>query len=65
MERISFTSGKADPTVYIRLRNNGEIGIAGWYVDDRLLAANSTETMEKMVTDIKGSFDIEALGEPD
>ena len=64
MERISFTSGKADPTVYIRLGNNGEIGISGWYVDNRLLAANSTETMEKMVMDIKGSFDIEDLGEP-
>ena len=64
MERIGFTAVKADPMVYIWLGNNGEIGIAGWYVDGGLLAANSTETMEKMAMDIKGSFDIEDLGKP-
>ena len=30
----------------------------------RTLAENSTNTMEKMVTDIKGGFDIKDLGEP-
>ena len=64
MERIGFTPVKADPMVYIQLGNNGEIGVAGWYVDDGLLAANSVETMEKMVSDIKGSFNIEDLGKP-
>lgn len=33
-------------------------------MNDGLLAANSVESMEKIVTDIKGSFDIEDLGKP-
>ena len=64
MERIGFTPGKSDPTMYIQLGNNGEIEIVGWYVDDGLLATNSVKMMEKMVMDIKGSFDIEDLVEP-
>ena len=64
MERIGFIPGKADLTVYVQLGNNGEVGVAGWYVDNGLLATNSIETMEKMVMDIKGHFDIEDLGEP-
>ena len=64
MERISFTPRKADPTIYIWLGNNGEIGIAGWFVDNGLPAANSIEMMAKIVMDIKGSFNIEDLGEP-
>ena len=63
MERIGFTPGKADPMVYIQYKNNGEIGIAGWYVDNGLLAANLIKTMEKMVMDIKGSFNIKDLSE--
>ena len=64
MERIGFTPGTADPMVYIQLGKNVEIGVVGWYVDNRLLVANSIKTMEKMVTDIKGSFNIEDLEEP-
>ena len=41
------------------------IEIAGWYVDDGLLAADSSTTMKKMVDDIGGSFDIQDLGEPE
>ena len=41
------------------------VEIAGWYVDDGLLATNSTKSMERMIKDIKGSFDIQDLGEPD
>ena len=63
MGRIGFTPRKADLMVYIWLGNNGEIGVAGWYVDDRLLATNSIKPMEKLVTDNKESFDIEELGE--
>ena len=37
----------------------------GWYVDDSLLATNSTKSIERMIKDIKGSFKIQDLGEPD
>ena len=56
--KSGFTPGKGDPTVYFQSESNGEIEIAGWYVNNRLLAANSVETKEKMVMDIKD------LGEP-
>ena len=57
--------GEADFTVYFRYSQDRSIEIAGWYIDDGLLAANSTEAMDKMVSNIKGSFDIQDLGEPD
>ena len=38
--------------------------MAGWYVDNGLLASNSPSLMSKMVNDIHGSFEISDLGEP-
>ena len=64
MERMGFTPGKADTTVYFRFREKGEIEIVGWYVDDGLIAVNLTKSMENILNDIKGSFDIQDLGEP-
>ena len=40
LEKIGFTSGEADHTVFFRYSPNGTIEIAGWYVDDGLLAAD-------------------------
>ena len=42
LENIGFKAGKADMTVYFRYSQDGSIEIAGWYVDDGLLAMNST-----------------------
>ena len=64
MHKIGFVSGKADSTIFFKFGNNGSIQLVGWYVDDGLLAANLSETMESMVTAIKGSFEIQDLGEP-
>ena len=65
LKNIRFKAGEADMTVYFRCSQGGSIEIAGWYVDDGLLATNSTQVMDKMVNDIRGSFDIQDLGEPD
>ena len=65
LEKIGFKPGDADPSVFFRYGENNSIEIAGWYVDDGLLAANSTEAMDRMVHDIKGSFDIQDLGVPE
>ena len=64
LERLGFTSGKADATVFFKFGQNS-IEIAGWYVDNGLLATDSTESMEKMVEKIGGSFDIQDLGKPE
>ena len=64
MEKLGFKSGEADTTIFFRFKQ-GVVEIAGWYVDDGLLATSSAESMEHMITDIKGSFDIQDLGEPD
>ena len=42
LENIGFKAGEADRTVYFRYSQDGSIEIAGWYVDDGLLAMNST-----------------------
>jgi Reverse transcriptase (RNA-dependent DNA polymerase) len=63
--KLGFTPGNADTTVYFRFGDDGNIELSGWYMDDGLLAANSTESMERMISDIRGSFDIQDLGEPD
>ena len=63
--KIGPKPGDADPTVYFRFGNNGSIQIAGWYVDDGLLASNTTTYIDEMINNIRGSFDIEDLGEPD
>ena len=63
MERIGFRTGETDNTIFFRSRKGGAIEVAGWYVDDSLLASNSRESMERMVADIGGSFNIKDLGE--
>ena len=64
LEKLGFTAGEADSTIFFRFQGNS-IQIAGWYVDDRLLATNSSAMMKKMVDDIGGSFDIQDLGKPE
>jgi hypothetical protein len=64
MERIGFTAGNTDSTVYFRFGKNGEIEILRWYVDDGLMAANAPHLLDQITTDIEGSFDIQNLGEP-
>ena len=63
--KLGFVPGNTDPTVFFRYKNDRSIQIAGWYVDDGLLAADSTKSMDKMVNDIRGSFDIQDLGDPE
>ena len=65
MEKSGFKSGQVDTNVYFQFGENGSIEIARWYVDNGLLAANSTKSMDQMITNICGSFDIQDLGEPD
>ena len=48
---------------FFRFGEKGEIEIMGWYVDDGLMATNSTASMERMIGDVKGSFDIQDLGD--
>ena len=74
---MASLSCEADHTVFFRYGsngsieiagwyvNNGSIEIAGWYVNNGLLAADSPESMDHMITDIRGSFDIQDLGEPE
>ena len=64
LQNISFTSGEANMTVFFQIDNDGLLDIAGWYVDNGLLAAHTAQVMEKMVHDIRGSFEIQDLGEP-
>jgi Reverse transcriptase (RNA-dependent DNA polymerase) len=64
LEKLGFTAREVDKTIFFKFGDNADIDIAGWYVDDGLLALISNSTMDKMVTDIRGSFDIQALGEP-
>jgi hypothetical protein len=39
--------------------------LSGWYVDDGLLAADSTRSMDQMIKDSRVSFHIEDLGKPE
>jgi Reverse transcriptase (RNA-dependent DNA polymerase) len=64
LEKLGFKSGQADQTVYFQRHDNGDFKIAGWYVDDGLLAANSKQSMDRMVKDISNVFEIQDLGEP-
>ena len=63
--KLGFKSGDADPTIFFQYGDHSSIAIAGWYVDDGLLASNSNISMDQMITDISGSFDIQDLGEPE
>ena len=65
MEKLGFRHGNADLTVFFCFGDNKSVEITGWYVDDGLLASNSVESMDHMIQSIKGSFNIQDLGEPD
>ena len=45
MDKLGFKPGNADTMVYLQFGNNNSAEIAGWYVDDRLLAAISAKSM--------------------
>jgi Reverse transcriptase (RNA-dependent DNA polymerase)/gag-polypeptide of LTR copia-type/Pol polyprotein, beta-barrel domain len=64
LKKLGFKADQADETVYFRRHSNGDFEIAGWYVDDGLLAANSKESMDRMIQDISNIFKIQDLGEP-
>ena len=64
MYKMGFISGEADSTIFFKFGGDGSIQLVGWYVNDGLLATNLPKAMENMVTDIKGSFEIQDLGEP-
>ena len=64
LEKSGFKSSKADETIYFCRHKNGDFEIAGWYVDDGLLAVNSRESMNRMIKDISGVFKIQDLGDP-
>lgn len=64
LEKLGFKAGEANTTVFFQFNRNST-EIARWYVNDGLLAADSTKSMEKMVRDIGGSFNIQDLGEPE
>jgi Reverse transcriptase (RNA-dependent DNA polymerase) len=62
--KIGFRPGHADQTVYFHSNANGGLKIAGWYVDDGLLAVDSKESMQRMVKDIGERFKIQDMGKP-
>ena len=53
-----------DTKVFFHISSDSSMDIAGWYVNDGLLAAYSPQAMKKMVKDIEGSFEIQDLGDP-
>ena len=63
-QKISFTPGEANTTIFSQTANDGLLDISGWYMDDGLLAAHTSQAMENMIHDIRGSFEIQDLGEP-
>jgi hypothetical protein len=46
LEKIGFITGEANNTVFFRYGPDGSVEIAGWYVDDGLLAADSPQSMD-------------------
>ena len=64
LEKTGFTPSNANSAVYFRFSDKELIQLAGWYVDDGMLATNCTESMDCMIRDIRGSFQIQNLGEP-
>ena len=65
LERIGLKAGTADASVFFRFGEEGSAEIAGWYVDDGLLATTSIESMDRLINQIGGGFDIKNLGEPE
>ena len=57
--KIGLKPSNADPTVYFHFGNNSSIQIAGWYVNDGLLALNTTTYIDEMINNIRGNFDIQ------
>ena len=64
LQKVSFTPGEANTTILFQATTDGLLNIAGWYIDNGHLAAYTTQVMDKMVHDIRGSFKIQDLGEP-
>ena len=50
--------------MFFKFGSSGGIEIAGWYVNDGLLAGDSSESMSRMVRGIEKVFQIQDLGEP-
>jgi Reverse transcriptase (RNA-dependent DNA polymerase) len=64
LENIGFKNGEVDKTMFFRFGEGREVEIVGWYVDDGLMVSNSTLSMDRMIQDARGSFDIQDMGDP-
>ena len=64
MELLGFTTGTADSSIFFKYDGKRIMALAGWYVNDILLAADSKETMNNLMGDICKKFIIQDLGEP-
>jgi hypothetical protein len=59
---LGFTQSRADPCVFILIRNN-LICILGLYVDDKAIIGNNLEFIEHVKDRLKCEFDMKDLGE--
>ena len=64
LKLLGFKTGIADETIFFRTQELGDTEIAGWYVDDGLLATRTKEAMDKLIMEIGNILDIQDLGEP-
>ena len=64
MEKLGFRPGEADTTVFFQFKDD-KVEIIRWYVDDGLVVTSCAKSMEHMVKDIGGNFDVQDLDKPD
>ena len=64
MEKLGFRPNEADTTVFFHFKGD-KVEIIGWYIDDELVVTSCAKSMECVVKDIGGSFDIQDLSKPD
>ena len=64
MEKLAFRPSEADTMVFFCFKDD-KVEIVRWYINDGLVVTSCTRSMECVVKDIGGSFDIQDLSKPD
>ena len=60
--KLAFTRSKYDECVYYRYQDSGHFVFLLLYVDDILLASNSTELISEIKSELSSEFDMKDLG---
>ena len=63
MESVNFKQSTADPCIFVKAEETGEMAIVAVYVDDLIIVTRTNEKMKEIKKSLTSMFKMKDLGE--